>query len=287
MTEKLYLIDGSGFIYRAFYALPPLTRPSDGRSVNAVYGFCGMLEKLIDKLEAKNIAVVFDAGKKTFRNEIYPLYKANRSLAPDALQEQFPIIREATAAYGIAAMELEGYEADDLLATYARLAIASGHEVCIVSPDKDLTQLMRQGVEIYDPLKERLLCVEDVMAKFGVGPSCVVDVQAIAGDSADNVPGIPGFGVKTAAQIINTAGGLENAIENADALFPKAKIREGLKRYEELARLSKKLVTLCDNIPMPMPEGGFPINCDREVLKDFLRKQGFLSLIERLDACAS
>src|SRR6202034_656604 len=214
MSSKLYLIDGSGFIFRAFHALPPMTRP-DGTPINAVFGFCNMLNKLLNESKIDRIAVIFDAGRKTFRNEIYTEYKAHRPPPPPELVPQFALIRDATKAFGLPCIELDNYEADDLIAAYAREAVAKKLPVRIVSSDKDLMQLIRPGVEMFDPLKSVPIGLDEVLKKFGVTPDKVVDVQALAGDSTDNIPGVPGIGVKTAAELINEYGDLENLLKNA------------------------------------------------------------------------
>ena len=250
-SETLYLVDGSGFIFRAFHALPPMTR-ADGTPVNAVYGFCNMLQKLLTDLKAAHIAVIFDAERKTFRNDIYPDYKAHRPPPPPELIPQFPLIREATRAYGIPALELQGYEADDLIASYATEALAHGRNVRIVGTDKDLMQLVRPGIEMFDPMKATPIGHKEVEAKFGVMPSKVIDVQALAGDSTDNIPGVPGIGVKTAAQLINEYGDLETLLAKASEIR-QPKRREALTEFAEQARISKKLVTLTDKAPLPMP----------------------------------
>ena len=214
--SHVYLIDGSGYIFRAFHALPPLTRPSDGIPVGAVHGFCAMLWKLLRETKASeaptHIAVVFDAGRENFRNEIYEAYKANRPPPPDELVPQFPLIRDAVKAFNVACVEQEGYEADDLIATYARDVVDAGGDVTIVSSDKDLMQLVRPGVVMFDAMKGKKLGREEVMEKFGVPPDKVVDVQSLAGDSTDNVPGVPGIGVKTAAELINEYGDLDTLL---------------------------------------------------------------------------
>ena len=212
-NRKVVLIDGSGYIYRAFYALPPMTR-GDGTPVNAVYGFCAMLMKLIKEMPADYLAVMFDTSRQTFRMDIFPDYKGTRKETPEELIPQFPLLRLAVDAFGIAQAEMEGYEADDLLATYARLAHQEEAEVTIVSADKDLMQLVGSGVTIYDPMKQRVVEAEQVMEKFGVTPDKVVDVQALAGDTSDNVPGVRGIGIKTAAALINEYGTLENLLDN-------------------------------------------------------------------------
>jgi DNA polymerase-1 len=280
--ETLYLIDGSSFIFRAFHALPPMTRP-DGLPVNAVYGFCTMLQKLLTDLKAKHIAVIFDADRKTFRNDIYPDYKAHRPPPPEELVPQFPLIREATRAYGIPALEVQGYEADDLIAAYAREALAHGRNVRIVGTDKDLMQLVRPGVEMFDPMKAIPIGAEEIKAKFGVSPDKVVDVQALMGDSTDNIPGVPGIGVKTAAQLIGEYGDLETLLARAGEI-KQAKRREALTEYAEQARVSKKLVTLDDQVPLPSPLSELVAQPDHvEALKAFLEAQGFRSILARLE----
>src|SRR5512139_3652053 len=199
--SHVYLIDGSGFIFRAFHALPPLTRPSDGLPVGAVHGFCTMLWKLLQESKATeaptHLAVIFDAGRETFRNQIYDQYKANRPPPPEELVPQFALIREAVRAFNVPCVEQDGYEADDLIATYAREVVAQGGDVTIVSSDKDLMQLIRPGVVMFDGMKAKRIGREEVFEKFGVPPEKVVDVQSLAGDSTDNVPGVPGIGIKT------------------------------------------------------------------------------------------
>ena len=281
-SPTLYLVDGSGFIFRAFHALPDLTR-ADGTHIGAVLGFCNMLHKLLVDLQAERIAVIFDAARKTFRNEIYPDYKAHRPPPPPELIPQFEIIREATRAFGVPALEVPNYEADDLIASYAREAVGQGLSVRIVSSDKDLMQLIRPGVELFDPLKSIPIGVDEVMKKFGVTPDKVVDVQALAGDSTDNVPGVPGVGVKTAAELINAYGDLENLLAHAgDIKQPKR--REGLQQNAELARISKKLVQLDEQTPLPQPLEKLQRTQDHHAeLIAFLQKQAFKSLLARMD----
>ncbi|NBR79815.1 MAG: DNA polymerase I, partial [Alphaproteobacteria bacterium] len=201
-THHLYLVDGSTYIFRAYHALPPLTRKSDGLPVGAVSGFCNMLFKLVNEMTAAesptHLAVIFDASGKSFRNEIYPDYKAHRPPAPEDLVPQFPLVREATRAFNIPAIELEGFEADDLIATYARAAAAQGAKVTIVSSDKDLMQLVGGTIDMVDTMKDKKIGPDQVVEKFGVRPDRVIDVQSLAGDSVDNVPGVPGIGIKTA-----------------------------------------------------------------------------------------
>ena len=281
--SKLYLIDGSGFIFRAFHALPPMNR-ADGTPVNAVFGYCNMLNKLLDASKILNIAVIFDAGRKTFRNDIYADYKAHRPPPPPELIPQFALIRDATRAYGLPSIEAPNYEADDLIAAYAKAALAQDREVCIVSSDKDLMQLIRPGVEMYDPLKSIPIGTDEVLKKFGVTPDKVVEVQALAGDSTDNIPGVPGIGVKTAAELINLYGSLDNLLAEA-ANIKQPKRREALIQNAELARISRRLVLLDDSAPLPVPLEQLVWRQDHHVeLTAFLREQNFKSLLAKLDA---
>ncbi|MEL0324506.1 MAG: 5'-3' exonuclease H3TH domain-containing protein, partial [Rhodospirillales bacterium] len=246
--RHVYLIDGSGFIFRAFHALPPMSR-QDGTPVNAVFGFCNMLMKMIDTADADCIAVIFDTARTTFRNEIYADYKANRDAPPEELVPQFEIVREATRAYGLPALELPGYEADDLIATYARMGREAGAKVTIVSSDKDLMQLVDDQVQMLDPMKMTMIGSAEVIEKFGVSPNKVVEVQSLAGDSTDNVPGVPGIGIKTAALLINEFGDLETLLERAGEI-KQPKRRQNLIDFAEQARISRKLVTLDDHSPV-------------------------------------
>ncbi|MFY9288417.1 MAG: DNA polymerase I [Alphaproteobacteria bacterium] len=281
--DTLYLVDGSGFIFRAFHAIPDMTR-ADGTHVNAVYGFCNMLQKLLSDLKAENIAVIFDAGRKTFRSNIYAEYKSHRPPPPPELIPQFGLIRDATRAYGIPCVELENYEADDLIAAYAKTAIAKKINVRIVSSDKDLMQLIRPGVEMFDPMKAIPIVAEDVFKKFGVTPDKVVDVQALAGDSTDNVPGVPGIGVKTAAELINQYGDLETLLKHASEI-KQPKRREALIEHAEKARISKKLVLLDENAPLPEPLEALKKKPDHHAeLVAFLQEQGFRSILARMNA---
>jgi DNA polymerase-1 len=223
---SLILVDGSGYIFRAFHALPPMTRP-DGTPVNAVFGFVNMLAKLIAENPGQRIAVVFDASRKSFRNDIYPAYKAQRPDPPPELVPQFGLIREAVDAFGLPAIELSDWEADDLIASYARAETEEGGRVVIVSSDKDLMQLVRPGVTMLDPIKQRPIGEAEVVEKFGVPPAKVVDVQALAGDPVDNVPGVPGIGIKTAAQLITEYGDLESLLARASEIR-QPKRREAL-----------------------------------------------------------
>ncbi|MBT4770410.1 MAG: DNA polymerase I [Rhodospirillaceae bacterium] len=267
--QHLILIDGSGFIFRAFYALPPMNR-SDGTPTNAAFGFANMLLKEVEAVEAMDgegtaIAVIFDAGRKTFRNDLYPEYKANRGDPPEELVPQFAIIKEAPAAFSIPGIDMPGFEADDLIATYARLAVERGIDVTIVSSDKDLMQLVGGQVTMFDPMKNKRIGVEEVREKFGVGPDRVVDVQALAGDSSDNVPGVPGIGVKTAAELINQYGDLDTLLERAHEI-KQPKRRERLLENADMARLSRELVHLKDDVAVEMPikEMAFrPVDADR------------------------
>lgn len=277
----LILVDGSGYIFRAFHALPPMTRP-DGVPVNAVFGFTNMLGQFLTRHASTHIAVVFDASRVTFRNQIYDQYKAHRPEAPPELVPQFALIREATAAYGVACIELENYEADDLIAAYARGFEALGGQVTIVSSDKDLMQLVRPGVQLLDPIKQKPIREPDVLEKFGVPPEKVVDVQALAGDSTDNVPGVPGIGIKTAAALITEYGDLEGLLAAAPQIR-QPKRREALIAHAELARISRRLVQLDAAAPLPRPIDDLlarPPEPGR--LAGFLREQGFRSLLHRM-----
>ncbi|MCW2246726.1 DNA polymerase-1 [Azospirillum fermentarium] len=279
----LYLVDGSGFIFRAFHALPMLTRP-DGTPVNAVLGFTNMLTKLLADLHAEAVAVIFDAKRENFRNAIYPAYKAQRPEPPEELRPQFALIREATEAFCLPGVELEGFEADDLIASYARLAVEAGRPVTIVSSDKDLMQLVGPGVRMLDPLKNKMIGPDEVMEKFGVPPSKVVDVQALAGDSVDNVPGVPGIGVKTAAQLITEYGDLDSLLARAGEIKQPAR-RQKLIDFAEQARISRRLVQLDAHAPVPVPLDTLTVRePDHGKLLSFLRAQGFRSVVARMEA---
>ncbi len=279
--NHIYLVDGSGFIFRAFHALPPMTRP-DGAPINAVYGFTNMLLKLLDTVEADHLVVVFDAGRKTFRNEIYAEYKAHRPPPPDELIPQFPLIRDACKAFNVPTVELAGYEADDIIATYAEQAVKKGLEVTIVSSDKDLMQLVSNHVAMFDPLKNVAIDFEKVMEKFGVGPDKVVDILALAGDSVDNVPGVPGIGVKTAAELINQYGDLETLLKRAGEI-KQPKRRERLTEHADDARLSKRLVILKKDVPLELSLDEFvKSEPEEDVLTSFLEAQNFQTIISRL-----
>ena len=279
--RHLILVDGSGYIFRAYHALPPMTRP-DGTPVNAVFGFTNMLSQFLLRHAASHIAVVFDAGRNTFRNQIYPNYKAHRPDPPPELVPQFGLIRDATDAFGVARVEQEGFEADDLIAAYAKAFEATGGHVTIVSSDKDLMQLIRPAVQMLDPMKQKPLRAPEVMEKFGVAPEKVVDVQALAGDATDNVPGVPGIGIKTAAQLITEYGDLETLLARADEI-KQPKRREALLENAELARISRRLVMLDDNAPLPLEIAALEAKAPGDgKLEAFLRTQGFRSILARM-----
>ncbi len=276
-SDRLVLVDGSGYIFRAYHALPPMYR-DDGTPVNAVFGFTKMLLKLVADLQPEYIAVIFDAGRKTFRNEIYSQYKANRSDPPDELVPQFNLVRQATEALNLPLFEMSGYEADDVIATLANLASKKGQDCLIVSSDKDLMQLVNRHVKLLDPIKNTLIGDEEVKQKFGVLPDSVVDVQALAGDSSDNVPGVPGIGVKTAAELINQFGSLEALLLNAESI-KQPKRRGNLIQFAEQARISKQLVQLCNNVPVDIEISELVLpDLDHDKLQVFLLKQQFKSL---------
>ena len=285
-TDHFYLIDGSGYIFRAYYALPPLTRKSDGLPVGAVSGFCSMLFKLLEDSKSNenlqkptHFAVIFDAARKTFRNEIYSDYKANRSEAPDDLAPQFEYIRKSVVAFNLPSVDLPNYEADDLIATYAEQILAKGAKVTIVSSDKDLMQLYRKDVRLFDPMKNKFITPEDIVNKFGVSPEKVIDVQSLAGDSSDNVPGVPGIGVKTAAELINKYGTLEKLLDNAQEI-KQNKRRETLIENKDKAIISKKLVTLMKDAPVEREIEEFQLKeIDKDKLYKFLREMEFNRLL--------
>jgi DNA polymerase I len=284
--SHLYLVDASAYIFRAFHALPPLTRASDGLPIGAVAGFCNMLFKLLEELKGPDrpthFACIFDASSHTFRNEMYDLYKANRSEPPEELRPQFPLVRRAAVAFAAHALELEGYEADDLIATYARQAEAKGARVTIVSSDKDLMQLVSDKVVMLDTMKNKTMGVDEVFEKFGVGPERVVDVQSLAGDSVDNVPGAPGIGMKTAALLINEYGNVETLLERAGEI-KQPKRRESLIENAEQIRLSKQLVTLKDDVPVTLDLEGLAVaDPDPDTLIAFLEEMEFRTITRRV-----
>jgi DNA polymerase-1 len=284
--DHVYLIDGSGYIFRAYHALPPLTRPSDGLPVGAVHGFCGMLWKLLretgELAPPTHMAVIFDYSAKTFRSDLFDGYKANRPEPPEDLIPQFPLVRDAVRAFNVACIEKEGFEADDLIATYALQAVGAGADVTIVSSDKDLMQLVRPGIVMYDTMKNKKIAEEGVLAKFGVPPSKVIEVQALMGDSSDNVPGVPGIGVKTAALLINEYGDLETLLARASEI-KQNKRRENLIEFAEQARLSKTLVTLDTQTPLDVPLAETAVQQpEPETLTAFMREMEFSTLLKRV-----
>ena len=285
-SDHFYLIDGSGYIFRAYYALPPLSRKSDGLPTGAVSGFCSMLFKLLEDSKSNqnlqkptHFAVIFDSARKTFRNEIYSDYKANRAEAPDDLAPQFEYIRKSVLAFNLPSVELINYEADDLIATYSEKILRAGAKVTIVSSDKDLMQLYKKNVRIYDPMKNKFISDNDVLKKFGVESSKVIDVQALAGDSSDNVPGVPGIGVKTAAELINKYGNLEKLLKSAHEI-KQNKRRETIIENKDKAIISKKLVTLKNDVPIEIELNEFQLKeIDKEKLYKFLREMEFNRLL--------
>jgi len=279
--RHVYLVDGSGFIFRAYHALPPLTR-SDGTPTSAVLGFSNMLAKLLSETDADHIAVVFDHSGSSFRNQIYDQYKAHRPDPPDDLIPQFKLVRDATKAFGVCIIDVPNFEADDLIATYAREAEEAGAIVTIVSSDKDMMQLVRERVTMLDPIKNRPIGDAEVREKFGVSPDKVIEVQALCGDSVDNVPGVPGIGVKTAAELINTYGDLENLLEHAPEI-KQPKRRESLIEHAAKARLSRELVKLDDRAPLPCPLTELAVQpIDPNVLLPWLKEMEFRSLGTRM-----
>ena len=285
-SDHYYLIDGSGYIFRAYYALPPLSRKSDGLPTGAVSGFCSMLFKLLEDSKSNqnlqkpsHFAVIFDSARKTFRNEIYKDYKANRSEPPDDLAPQFDYIRKSVLAFNLPSVELINYEADDLIATYVDKILEKGSKVTIVSSDKDLMQLYKKDVRIFDPMKNKFISKEDIEKKFGVDANKVIDVQALAGDSSDNVPGVPGIGVKTAAELINKYGNLEKLLKFANEI-KQNKRRETLIENKDKAIISKKLVTLKNDAPVKQNLEDFKLKeIDKEKLYKFLREMEFNRLL--------
>ena len=285
-TDHFYLIDGSGYIFRAYYALPPLTRKSDGLPTGAVSGFCSMLFKLLEDSKSNenlqkptHFAVIFDSARKTFRNEIYSDYKANRAEAPDDLAPQFEYIRKSVLAFNLPSVDLLNYEADDLIATYVDQILKAGAKVTIVSSDKDLMQLYKKDVRIFDPMKNKFINEEDVFKKFGVDASKVIDVQALAGDSSDNVPGVPGIGVKTAAELINKYGTLDKLLKSAHEI-KQNKRRETLIENKDKALISKELVTLKHDAPVDRELSEFKLKeIDKDKLYEFLREMEFNRLL--------
>jgi DNA polymerase-1 len=284
--DHVYLIDGSGYIFRAYHALPPLTRPSDGLPVGAVHGFCGMLWKLLretgELAPPTHMAVVLDYSAKTFRNDLFDGYKANRSETPEDLIPQFPLVRDAVRAFNVSCIEKEGFEADDLIATYAFQALEAGADVTIVSSDKDLMQIVRPGIVMYDTMKNKVIDEAGVVEKFGVPPEKVVDVQALIGDTSDNVPGVPGIGVKTAALLINEYGDLDTLLARAEEI-KQQKRRENLITFADQARLSRTLVTLDINVALDVELAETAVHQpDTEALTAFMRQMEFSTLLRRV-----
>ncbi len=287
-NDHFYLIDGSGYIFRAYYALPPLSRKKDGLPTGAVSGFCSMLFKLLEdarsddsKNKPTHFAVIFDSARKNFRNEIYKDYKANRSEAPEDLIPQFEYIRKSVQAFNLPSIELINYEADDLIATYAKKIIDAGAKVTIVSSDKDLMQLVSNDIRLYDPMKNRVIGKNEVKEKFGVTPEQVIDVQSLAGDSSDNIPGVPGIGIKTAAELINKYGNLDNLLKKASEI-KQNKRRETLLKNKDKALISKKLVTLKKDVPIKESLNSFNLKeVTKEKLYDFLRDMEFNRLLSQ------
>ncbi len=281
--KHVFLIDGSGFLFRAYYGVKTQMSRPDGTPTNAVYGFTQMLMKLVDDTNADHIAVIFDRARKTFRNKIYSNYKANRPPPPDDLIPQFELVREATRSMNVSAVDMEGYEADDLIATYARQAVEAGADVTIVSTDKDLMQCVGPNIKMFDAMKNREIGSEQVMEKFGVGPERVIDVQALAGDSADNIPGVVGIGIKTAALLVNEYGDLDSVLANAENV-KQPKRRQALIDQSDLARVSRQLVTLKDDVPVEVPLEDFSTKeVDPKMFMRFLHEQSFKSLISRVE----
>lgn len=287
-TDHFYLIDGSGYIFRAYYALPPLSRKSDGLPTGAVSGFCSMLFKLLEDSRSDDsthrpthFAVIFDSARKNFRNDIYSEYKANRSEAPEDLVPQFEYIRKSVEAFNLPSIELSNYEADDLIATYTKQIIKVGAKVTVISSDKDLMQLVSDKVRLYDPMKSKVLGEKEVVEKFGVKPDQVIDVQSLAGDSSDNIPGVPGIGIKTASELINKYKTLDVLLKKADEI-PQNKRRETLLANKDKALLSRQLVTLKDDVPVKDKLSSFLLKeVQTEKLYDFLRKMEFNKLLSR------
>ena len=287
-TDHFYLIDGSGYIFRAYYALPPLSRKSDGLPTGAVSGFCSMLFKLLEDSRSDDsihkpthFAVIFDSARKNFRNDIYKDYKANRSEAPDDLAPQFEYIRKSVKAFNLPSLELPNYEADDLIATYTKQIINEGAKATIISSDKDFMQLVSNKVRLYDPMKSKVLGEKEVIEKFGVKPNQVIDVQSLAGDSSDNVPGVPGIGIKTASELINKYKNLDTLLKKAGEI-PQNKRRETLLANKDKALLSKKLVTLKIDVPVKDTLNSFILKeVEKDKLYNFLREMEFNRLLSQ------
>jgi len=288
-TDHFYLIDGSGYIFRAYYALPPLSRKSDGLPTGAVSGFCSMLFKLLEDSRLDDsvhrpthFAVIFDSARKNFRNDIYKGYKANRAEAPEDLVPQFEYIRKSVKAFNLPSIELPNYEADDLIATYAKQIVKIGAKVTVISSDKDLMQLVSDKIRLYDPMKSKVLGEKEVIEKFGVKPNQVIDVQSLAGDSSDNIPGVPGIGIKTASELINKYKTLDILLKKAEEI-PQNKRRETLLANKDKALLSRQLVTLKDDVPIKDDLNSFVLKeVQKKKLYDFLREMEFNKLLSRV-----
>ncbi len=284
--DHVFLVDGSAYIFRAYHALPPINRKSDGLQLNAVFGFCNMLWKLLRDMKPEerptHLAVVFDKSEKTFRTKMYPDYKAHRPDPPDDLRPQFRLIREAVHAFDLPCLEQDGFEADDLIATYVREACEAGATATIVSSDKDLMQLVSDGVVMFDTMKDKKIGRAEVIEKFGVPPEKVIEVQSLIGDSTDNVPGVPGIGVKTAAQLIGEYGDLETLLKRVGEI-KQEKRRQSLIENAEKARLSKKLVTLDEHVKLDVPIGDLAVHePDHKRLIAFLKAMEFNTLTRRV-----
>ena len=287
--DHLFLVDGSGYIFRAYHALPPLTRKTDGLPVGAVSGFCNMLWKLLKDARNTDVgvvpthfAVIFDYSSKTFRNEIYPEYKANRTAPPEDLIPQFGLIRQATRAFNLPCIEKEGFEADDLIATYARIAEAAGGDVTIVSSDKDLMQLVTPSVSMYDSMKDKQISIPEVIEKWGVPPEKMIDLQSLTGDSTDNVPGIPGIGPKTAAQLLEEFGDLDTLLARASEI-KQNKRRENILAFADQTKISRELVTLKTDVPLDVDLDGLVLEPQNgPKLISFLKAMEFTSLTRRV-----
>src|SRR6056300_1731144 len=288
--KHLFLIDGSGYIFRAYYALPPLTRKSDGLPVGAVSGFCNMLYSFLEKARAGNsmdtpshLAVIFDSARKSFRNDIYKDYKGNRSDAPDDLVPQFDYIRKAVKAFNLPSIELLNYEADDLIATYKSEAKKKKIKLTIVSSDKDLMQLVDSETFMLDTMKDRHIGINEVKEKFGVLPDKVIDVQSLAGDSVDNIPGVPGIGIKTAAELINQFGSLDKLLEKAETI-KQPKRRQALLENKDKALISRKLVTLKNDVPVKETIDDFVLkSLDKEKIFNFLDEMEFYKIKKKIE----
>ena len=282
--NHLYLIDGSGFIFRAYYGIKAQMTRLDGTPTNAVYGYTQMLLKIVEDTDADYLAVIFDRARKTFRNEIFSEYKSHRPPPPDDLIPQFDIIREATRAMNIPAVDMDGYEADDLIATYARQAAVRGANVTVVSTDKDLMQIVGGKIKMFDAMKNIEIGPSQVREKFGVGPEKVIDVQALAGDASDNVPGVAGIGIKTAAQLIEEFGDLDGVLKHAEDI-KQPKRRQALIEQADLARISRELVTLRQDVPVEVELESFARKKqDPGKLLTFLNRQNFKSIVSKIES---